>query len=654
MDGGVVALIVIGGVVACALASFIVFRCWCSGNRAQCDGTGDIVEDELDCIESGRCGRNEECVGQSLPPLARLDDGSEGDKEYKGSDENEEVAWSPMEATRTPSVYSCRSYNTALNESGKRGSMTPVDTKQFHSASPAYPQCAKSVMHDWGPGLKSCASCGARPIWNRGCLACNQRMCATCFEAHKNMKVTTLQLAKAAISKYDNAGRGSLIFDEFNLLLRDLRIPQQTEDEFDATCEARGSDPKELGISLEHLVVLVSFLTPNCTEALATVAQQTKADRTPGPMCSIAGVKLHDFGPGLATCGSCGARPILNRGCPGCLMRLCPKCYPRHAQVGKLYKAFGDEEKAEKVPAPTLEHLKAEPHLSTDTVASPTGSKTADGPHISPPQPGLGHELPDACHARIVNHFALLHDRAVDDHLAKGGCYYYFTFLRGTQLSATTLRMSKILMHLSSFENEEKQNNVPPIDPESPADQAAYIFMLNKAVYMLPGIVSLSQLDVATMSSPKYHSKCQPAGSKILETEEKDTFRFAKTIVWPVYKLTMQFKVSLVDRSHYPELSELTDGLPVHHALLLERTKRNVQAVDIIRTAKSILLYHQVPQGGIIVTNITTAAATSVPSIVASIVDKLGSMGAKDVVDTALRTRKYFHENQPPKPVVVP
>eukprot|EP01065_Artemidia_motanka_P008804 TRINITY_DN14457_c0_g4_i1.p1 TRINITY_DN14457_c0_g4~~TRINITY_DN14457_c0_g4_i1.p1 ORF type:complete len:566 (+),score=120.53 TRINITY_DN14457_c0_g4_i1:153-1700(+) len=34
---------------------------------------------------------------------------------------------------------------------------------------------------DWGPGVKSCYGCGKRPIMNRGCATCGERMCELCF-----------------------------------------------------------------------------------------------------------------------------------------------------------------------------------------------------------------------------------------------------------------------------------------------------------------------------------------------------------------------------------------------------------------------------------------------------------------------------------------
>eukprot|EP01064_Diplonema_japonicum_P006225 TRINITY_DN1414_c0_g1_i1.p1 TRINITY_DN1414_c0_g1~~TRINITY_DN1414_c0_g1_i1.p1 ORF type:complete len:583 (+),score=69.23 TRINITY_DN1414_c0_g1_i1:50-1798(+) len=47
-------------------------------------------------------------------------------------------------------------------------------------------RCAGDKLHDYGPGISTCAVCGASPCWNRGCKRCNLRLCESCFNVHKN------------------------------------------------------------------------------------------------------------------------------------------------------------------------------------------------------------------------------------------------------------------------------------------------------------------------------------------------------------------------------------------------------------------------------------------------------------------------------------
>lgn len=65
--------------------------------------------------------------------------------------------------------------------------------------------------------------------------------------------------------------------------------------------------------------------------------------------------------------------------------------------------------------------------------------------------------------------------------------------------------------------------------------------------------------------------------------------------------------------------------------------------MDSTRKVKSVLLFHGAP-GGVIVTSATLIANTSVPGVLARIVNSLPQKGARDVAETATRTRGYFSE----------
>lgn len=45
--------------------------------------------------------------------------------------------------------------------------------------------CAAGRRHDFGPGLATCADCGAYPLLNRGCGRCGVRLCRRCFAEHR-------------------------------------------------------------------------------------------------------------------------------------------------------------------------------------------------------------------------------------------------------------------------------------------------------------------------------------------------------------------------------------------------------------------------------------------------------------------------------------
>eukprot|EP01064_Diplonema_japonicum_P035148 TRINITY_DN7531_c0_g1_i1.p1 TRINITY_DN7531_c0_g1~~TRINITY_DN7531_c0_g1_i1.p1 ORF type:complete len:595 (+),score=83.81 TRINITY_DN7531_c0_g1_i1:62-1786(+) len=511
---------------------------------------------------------------------------------------------------RSPSLHSCKSWNAGLTISGIEKGETL-----------AFPSCSAQTMHDWGPGVKSCASCGARPIFNRGCLVCEKRMCMTCFDSHKSLLVTTVELAKMALKKYDVSKTDGLSFTEWNALLHDLDMPEQTREEFNVSCDARGSDPENVGITLDHLVVLSAFLEPGSLERLTRNMPLPSFTPASGPKCAVR--VTHDWGPGLASCAICNTLPILNRGCGVCMVKMCGDCFESHVE-----KAEGE--------------LKCEPAKPAETVKPAPFTALSITPDI-----GRNCKISNSKY-RICSNWSVLDDRSNDEFLGEGGSFYFFTFLKGANHPEGVLRMASKLMNLSSFSDETGENFVPNVDLNNATHKEQYFILLNKAIYMIPDI-KITDITKDLITSTDYQARCQPGGVKIHDTNEADTFRFTKTIIWPVYKLTMQFKVSVVDPSTYGDLSELQDGLPVHFALLLERTKRNKQAVDVIKKAKSILLYHQIPEGsggGVVVTNVTTGAATSVPSVIATIVDKLGSMGAKDVAETAIKTRKYFNEER--------
>eukprot|EP01063_Lacrimia_lanifica_P008554 TRINITY_DN1562_c0_g1_i1.p1 TRINITY_DN1562_c0_g1~~TRINITY_DN1562_c0_g1_i1.p1 ORF type:complete len:800 (+),score=248.80 TRINITY_DN1562_c0_g1_i1:89-2488(+) len=738
-------------------------------------GTPSCVERRAGYLHAGVvAGRSR---GASPPHTPRNEDRSDAESDASG-----------LGACGTASFRSCGSFKTCVDADLEGDDVYALPEALDGAEYLAFPSCRHNQLHDFGFSavFKSCQSCGARPIRNRGCRVCSKVMCPTCFEAHKELRVTTVELAQAAIVKYAGAaeGRQSLLCDDYNALLADLLLPTVTQMEYEACCTARGSDPHREGINEEHLIILLTFLTPNASEALARAARRTiESENCRGDE------KMHDWGPGVAICAMCGSRPILNRGCRSCNKRICGKCFPLHQRHQKelhdkkridntqLVKSFVtattpamgrneslqypnftgsrlgqtfvsrkksnhtfaghaadadrlsppsfaacssiramkvdsthtpygspgpagadimpfkqrmdlaggvDEEEMRSPASPASSHDGA--HAEAPSAAAPsvtvcnssTAAPTTNGSHAAlptlgaaqepcrassqkdapaspenvdapPPTPGvaipanMGNDIPTNSDPRVQIDFDFFRDPAAVEHLSKGGALYYFTFLKGTQAASSTLNFSNILINISSFADEQAENGVPHVDPYSKADQNECIFMLNKATYLLGDDVKLADITSDLIASKEYQAACQPGNVKLYDTPGlTSTFRFKKTVIWPVYSITIQFKVSVLDPAVHPRLAELNDGLPVHLALLLERTKRNKGGLDVIKKAKSILLYHEFPNGGILVTNVTTGAATSVPSVIASMVDKLGSIGAKDVSETAVRTRKFF------------
>jgi hypothetical protein len=172
--------------------------------------------------------------------------------------------------------------------------------------------------------------------------------------------------------------------------------------------------------------------------------------------------------------------------------------------------------------------------------------------------------------------------------------------------------------------------------------------------------------DLPLVSSIRYQKSCQPGGPSFAESPEKDTIRFTKTIISFVFKMTLQFRLSeITDKKVIASLEELV-GFRVDkvvpiitllyfircdkrssssqwrlsppsptqpaQAILLERTKRNIQIVDSTLKCKSILLYHDLADGsGVLHTHITTVLNTSMPGFVGSLLTGGSSFAASEV-----------------------
>ena len=226
--------------------------------------------------------------------------------------------------------------------------------------------------------------------------------------------------------------------------------------------------------------------------------------------------------------------------------------------------------------------------------------------------------------------------------LSSGDTIFMFTCKTGSRLTQFERSALSVFINMVSRGNHESCDKV---NMHIDNDVHACTFFIIRAVYVLPA-VSLSDITIRLLSSVAYHTACQPGKSKVwsdcLSFGDYDTFRITKPIVPVIFSMTIQFKCSLVPESLLEELSTLTDGIPVHKAVLMERTKRNNKP-DMTKSCKSLLCYHQLPDNrGVIVFNVTGIANSTVPGILASIIDRLGSVGSKEAAETAAKTRSYL------------
>eukprot|EP00760_Papus_ankaliazontas_P012357 PhM_4_TR15262/c0_g1_i1/m.85343 len=249
-------------------------------------------------------------------------------------------------------------------------------------------------------------------------------------------------------------------------------------------------------------------------------------------------------------------------------------------------------------------------------------------------------QLPIKCEPFLCDGMDFFADPNCGANLQAGHAYFYFSTKPTSKMDDEERYVMNEIVNLSCFQNETKENNVPHFNPFSSEDCAKYTMVMTKATYMISH-VHLSQLTPQYIANVDYQRSCQPETATIDSAVPDDsTIRFTKQIIKFLYSMTVQLKITRIDPRRLPRLSQL-DLIKVDHALLLERTKRNITKVDSTAKAKSVLLYSQV-DGGVLVTNITVALNTSIPTVVASVLNGFGSNGAREVSETAERTRKHL------------
>eukprot|EP00756_Hemistasia_phaeocysticola_P013967 Hpha_TRINITY_DN15315_c8_g8::TRINITY_DN15315_c8_g8_i1::g.91441::m.91441 len=227
-------------------------------------------------------------------------------------------------------------------------------------------------------------------------------------------------------------------------------------------------------------------------------------------------------------------------------------------------------------------------------------------------------------------------------HLAGGGVLFWFKSRVGNKLTQLERTCLSHVLNTSVFHDEEEENCVPHLDFSYRPMLSDHIFVLQKSCYLLPAPVTVDDLTVEILSSKDFRRATEPGKPKFHDVAAPDTYRMTKTIIWWVgYSITVQFRLSLVpDATLQRIVHHLTPGLPAHKAILFERTKSDKRKKDQLKKMKMLQLYHQLPQGGVLVTSIGGLCLNSIPKIVAPLVDQIGQLSGKDYADTCTNVRK--------------
>jgi hypothetical protein len=228
--------------------------------------------------------------------------------------------------------------------------------------------------------------------------------------------------------------------------------------------------------------------------------------------------------------------------------------------------------------------------------------------------------------------------------LNNGDVLFAFKTAVGNFLGDEEKHVVSHLVNLSGFADETKENNVPNIDIYNEEEAAKYTFIITKVTYLLPD-VPLDVLTPTALSNRDYHRRCQPGSPTIYDGLADDrTFRMTKTIIPLVFKITIQLRASHL--TNKDDLKHVEDLCPskankVDKAILMERTKKNIQVLDATRKAKSLLLYTRV-EGGLLCQHYTVVINVSIPTFAAPVFNNFASFGAAEGLETANLTRNAF------------
>jgi len=201
----------------------------------------------------------------------------------------------------------------------------------------------------------------------------------------------------------------------------------------------------------------------------------------------------------------------------------------------------------------------------------------------------------------------------------------------------------RTLLRMSCFDDEVRENGATALPLDEPQLLGQYLIVLSRAMYLLPGVTLQNLPPLEEYSDVDYHKACQPGNPRVWEDcTEPNTFRITKSILPMIYSMCIQFRCSEIPLETLPDLNVLTGGLRVHRAILMERTKRTRGKQDSTKACKTIILYHQLRDGGVVCVNTTCLVSSSGVPGARTMLNRFGSMGCAEVSETALRTREYL------------
>jgi hypothetical protein len=232
------------------------------------------------------------------------------------------------------------------------------------------------------------------------------------------------------------------------------------------------------------------------------------------------------------------------------------------------------------------------------------------------------------------------------ERLNKGEVLYAFRCFKGSDLSEDDRRVLQPVTDISSFPNEPVDNNSPHINLSDPAEASKYTLIVNKSMYLIPNL-RIEDISAEKWSSRHYCERCIPGNPKFsTDAVDANTIRFYKPLIKFVFSILVQLKISTHTDPAVMEGLTQVDGFTPARCLLYERTKRDKSKTDMTAKVKSLLMYVPVT-GGVLLSHVVVVYNTSIPGVVAALVNNFGGQGATESADTAALARKYVKEFLP-------
>lgn len=281
---------------------------------------------------------------------------------------------------------------------------------------------------------------------------------------------------------------------------------------------------------------------------------------------------------------------------------------------------------------------------------------SAGGSTLVSPVPGIPCALAPvvSCKALSQSQISVWNTPELEDELAKGNACAYLCARVTSTLTPEEREHAEVLLSLSHFDDELGTNGVATPDLRDP-ENVGLTVILTKSKYHVADLQPEAAVP-ATVATLEYQRACQPGQVKIWDDERtvreavhgdgSRSFRMTKTIIPFIISFTVQFRASQIPAHRLQDLAPLCDGCAPHKALLLERTKRDISKQDAIGVCKSILLYYwPIPGGACEIHHVVICATRKLPGPIARIIHSLGGLAAREVGETALRTRQWFAAN---------